>query len=78
MPRRKTLTDAVIAALKPDHKPNPVPDPQLAGFYVRIGRAGRTFAAAARARVRRTQRGLPSDRRVSIPSRRRERKHEKH
>jgi integrase len=49
MPRRRTLTDAMIAALKPDHKPNPVPDPQLAGFYVRIGRAGKTFAAAARA-----------------------------
>jgi len=49
MPRRKTLTDSMVAAFKRDHKPNPVPDPQLSGHYVRIGRRGKTFAAVARA-----------------------------
>src|SRR5262249_53131208 len=49
MPRRKTRTDSMVAALKRDHKPNPVPDPQLSGHYVRIGRRGKTFAAVARA-----------------------------
>ena len=49
MPRRKTLTDTMIAALKPDHKPNPLPDPELVGHYVRIGRTGKTFCAVARA-----------------------------
>jgi Arm DNA-binding domain len=49
MPRRKILTDAMVAALKPDHKPNPLPDPALSGHYVRIGRTGKTFVAVARA-----------------------------
>jgi integrase len=49
MPRRKTLTDAMIVALKPDHKPNPLPDPELTGHYIRIGRTRKTFAAVARA-----------------------------
>src|SRR5262249_18256564 len=49
MPRRKTLTDSMVAAFKRDHKPNPVPDPQLSGHYVRIVRRGKTFAAVARA-----------------------------
>src|SRR5262245_27364663 len=48
MARRKTLTDAAIAALQPGHKPNPMPDPELSGHYVRIGRTGKTFAAVAR------------------------------
>jgi integrase len=39
----------MIAALKPDHKPNPLPDPELVGHYVRIGRTGKTFCAVARA-----------------------------
>jgi integrase len=49
MARRRTLKDATIAALRPDHRPNPLPDPELTGHYVRIGRKGKTFAAVARA-----------------------------
>ena len=50
MPRRKLLTDSIIATLKPGHKPNPLPDPELTGHYVRIGRSGKTFVAVARGR----------------------------
>jgi integrase len=40
----------MIAALKPDHKPNPLPDPELSGHYVRIQRSGtKSFVAVARA-----------------------------
>jgi integrase len=48
MARRKTLTDAYIAALKPKAKRYAVPDPQLPSFYVRVTPTGaKSFAAVA-------------------------------
>src|SRR5262249_8343323 len=48
MPRRKGLTDAAIASLKPSAKP--YPDPELPGHYVRVRPTGvKTYVAVARA-----------------------------
>ena len=40
MARRKTLTDSMIASLAPRPKPYAVPDPELAGHYVRVQPTG--------------------------------------
>jgi integrase len=49
MARRKGLSDAAIASLAPSDKPNPYPDPELPGLYIRIRPTGKkTFAAVAR------------------------------
>jgi len=46
---RKTLTDRMVAALKPEEKRYTVPDPDLAGHMVRITPKGaKTYAAVAR------------------------------
>jgi integrase len=48
MARRKTLTDAQIAALKPKGKRYAVADPELPSFYVRVTPTGaKSFAAVA-------------------------------
>ena len=48
MARRKTLTDAYVAALKPKAKRYAIPDPQLPSFYVRVQPTGaKSFAAVA-------------------------------
>jgi integrase len=47
MPRRKTLTDAGVAALAPSSRP--YPDPELPGHYIRSRPTGiKTFAAVTR------------------------------
>lgn len=49
MARRKTLTDAAIAALIIRDKPYAVPDPELRGLYIRIRPTGsKTFTAVTR------------------------------
>jgi integrase len=49
MQRRKTLSDAGVAALKPRQKRYPKPDPELRGHYVRVMPSGaKSFYAAAR------------------------------
>ena len=50
MARRKTLTDDAIASLKAKAKPYALPDPELAGHYIRVRPTGaKTFVAVARA-----------------------------
>ena len=49
MPRRKTLTDSMVTALAPRPKPYAVPDPELAGLYVRVQPTGtKKFVAVTR------------------------------
>ena len=49
MARRKTLTDSMIASLSSDPKPYTVPDPELAGLYVRVQPTGtKKFVAITR------------------------------
>src|SRR6476659_5496514 len=46
---RRTLTDVSIAALKPKSKRYAIPDPKLAGHYVRVTPNGaKSFVAVAR------------------------------
>src|SRR6476646_4288892 len=50
MARRKTLTDDAIASLQAKAKTYALPDPELAGHYIRVRPTGaKTFAAIARA-----------------------------
>ncbi|MCZ6608133.1 MAG: Arm DNA-binding domain-containing protein, partial [Alphaproteobacteria bacterium] len=49
MVRRKTLTDTMVAKLKPGPKRITLPDPELRGHYVRIAPTGaKSFVAVAR------------------------------
>ena len=49
MGRRKTLTDAGIAALPAKAKPYAMPDPELPGHYIRVRPTGaKTFCAVGR------------------------------
>ena len=49
MARRKTLTDTMVAKLKPGPKRITLPDPELRGHYVRITPAGaKSYVAVAR------------------------------
>jgi integrase len=49
MPRRKTLTDSMVASLAPRPKPYAVPDPEMAGLYVRVQPTGtKKFVAVTR------------------------------
>ena len=49
MARRKTLTDKMVAKLKPGPKRRTVPDPELRGHYVRVTPSGaKSYVAVAR------------------------------
>ena len=49
MARRKTLTDNMVAKLKPGPKRSTLPDPEFTGHYVRITPAGaKSYVAVAR------------------------------
>ncbi len=49
MARRKTLTDNMVAKLKPGAKRLTLPDPELRGHYVRVTPAGaKSYVAVAR------------------------------
>ncbi len=49
MARRKTLTDNMVAKLKPGPKRITMPDPELRGHYIRITALGaKSFVAVAR------------------------------
>src|SRR5436309_3563519 len=49
MPRRRTLSDAGLAALRPRAARYVVPDPELRGHYVRIAPTGvKSFVTVAR------------------------------
>ena len=49
MARRKTLTDSMVARLKPGPKRQTLPDPELRGHYVRITPTGaKSYVAVAR------------------------------
>jgi hypothetical protein len=48
MARRKTLTDAYVASLKPKAKRYAIPDPELPSFYLRVTPTGaKSFTAVA-------------------------------
>ena len=50
MARRKTLTDAMIAKMKPEEKRLTKPDPELLGHYIRVTPKGaKSYVAVARA-----------------------------
>jgi integrase len=58
---RRTLTDETIRQLKPKAKRYAVPDPKMAGLYVRVTPAGaKTFAAIARNPYKIDKHGKPS------------------
>ncbi len=49
MARRKTLTDNMVAKLKPEAKRLTMPDPEMRGHYIRITPKGaKSFVAVAR------------------------------
>ncbi len=49
MARRKTLTDNMVAKLKPGPKRQTLPDPELRGHYIRVTPKGaKSYVAVAR------------------------------
>ena len=60
MDRRKTLTDRMVAKLKPGPKRRTIPDPDLRGHYIRITPTGaKSFVAVARHPTKKNKKGRP-------------------